>query len=80
MRVDGECLCHFLAARYFVGFGAGKGKIGYHVKLLDGNTGDLISEFDAYGTLAMGAFGGDISVAFDQCGKAIIRYIEDHRQ
>lgn len=64
------------AARYWVGFGAGKGKIGYHVKLYDGESNNQIAEFDAYGTISMGAFGGDIGVAYDQCANAIIEYIE----
>ncbi|MHA2054788.1 MAG: DUF4410 domain-containing protein [Candidatus Hodarchaeales archaeon] len=67
------------AARYLIGFGAGKGKIGYHVKLLDGNTNDLVAAFDAYGTLAMGVFGGDIGVAYDQCATAIIKYMQSNR-
>jgi len=68
------------ALRYFVGFGAGKGKIGYHVKLFDGETGDLAANFDAYGALVMGVFGGDIGNAMDECAEAIIRYIEDNRK
>lgn len=63
------------ALRYFVGFGAGKGKIGYHVKLFDGKTNDLISEFDAYGTMVGGFFGGDIKSAYEQCSNAIIKFI-----
>ena len=60
-------------------FGAGNGKIGYHVKLLDGETDDIIAEYDAYGTISAGIFGGGIGGAYDECANAIIRYIEDNR-
>jgi hypothetical protein len=69
------------ALRYFFGiFGAGKGKIGYRVKLLDGETDEPIAEYDAYGTLSLGMFGGDIGHAYDKCANAIIMYIEDCRK
>ena len=60
-------------------FGAGKGKVGYHVKLLDGETDNVISDFDAYGSISIGAFGGDIGNAYNKCAGAIIRYILDHQ-
>jgi len=65
------------ATRYLVGFGAGKGKVGYNVTLTDVSTGAVASRFEAYGTLAMGMFGGDIGTAYDQCCNAIIAYVED---
>jgi hypothetical protein len=67
------------AARYVVGFGAGKGKIGYHIVLTDAATSETMSSFDAYGTLSMGVFGGDISTAYDQCVKAVIAYLNDNK-
>ncbi len=67
------------AARYFVGFGAGKGRIGYHVTLKDAATSEVVGRLDAYGTLAMGAFGGDIGTAYDQCANAIIEYVKAKR-
>ena len=59
--------------------GAGNGKIGYHVKLLEGETDDTISEYDAYGTISVGIFGRGMGGAYDECANAIIRYIEDNR-
>jgi uncharacterized protein DUF4410 len=67
------------ATRYFVGFGAGKGRIGYHVKLRDAATSEVVGQLDAYGTLAMGVFGGDIGTAYDQCANAIIEYAKAKR-
>ncbi len=67
------------AARYFVGFGAGKGRIGYHVTLKDAATSEAVGQLDAYGTLAMGVFGGDIGTAYDQCANAIIEYVKAKR-
>lgn len=64
------------ALRYAVGFGAGKGRIGYHVYLKDANTDTTVAELDAYGTISLGVFGGDIGVAYDQCAKAVISYLE----
>ncbi len=63
------------AARYWGGFGAGKGKIGYHVKLVDTDTDETIAEFDAYGTVVGGMFGGDIGTAYDKAAGAIIKYM-----
>lgn len=65
------------ALRYFVGFGAGKGKIIYNVKLLDEQTNAVIGEFVAEGTLSMGIIGGDINVAYKKCAEAIINYLKE---
>ena len=82
LKIDSELFMFnpgLKAARYFVGFGAGKGAIGYHVKLIDVETSEVLSVFDAFGSVAMGMFGGDIGTSFDQCAGAIIKYIEANR-
>ncbi len=66
------------AKRFFIGFGAGKGEIAYHVKLIDGETGDLIGTFDSYGSIIMGLGGGDIRRTYRQCAKTIISFIEEN--
>jgi hypothetical protein len=66
------------ALRYWVGFGAGKGTIGYHIYLKDAATDELVAQFDAYGTIVMGIFGGDVGSAYDKSAQAIIRFLEDN--
>ncbi len=67
------------AARYFAGFGAGEGRIAYHVTLKDAATSEVVGQLDAYGTLTTGLFGGDIGTAYDQCANAIIEYVKAKR-
>jgi len=47
------------AARYFVGFGAGRSKIQARVRFTDGATGAVVFEDDVDGKVVMGTFGGD---------------------
>jgi hypothetical protein len=47
------------AARYFVGFGAGRSKIQAHVTFTDAQTQELLLEDDVDGKVVMGTFGGD---------------------
>jgi hypothetical protein len=47
------------AARYFVGFGAGRSKIQARVTFTDAKTHQLLLEDDVDGKVVMGAFGGD---------------------
>jgi len=46
------------AARYLIGFGAGRAKVKAHVKIAD-STGKVLLEKDVDGNLVMGAFGGN---------------------
>ncbi len=47
------------AARYMVGFGAGKTKVKAHVKILDKATNEVLFEDDVDGKVIMGVIGGE---------------------
>ena len=61
------------AARYFVGFGAGRTKIQAHVKFIDAATGAVVFEDDVDGKVVIGAFGGDSKGATRGLAKEIAK-------
>jgi hypothetical protein len=65
------------ALRYFVGFGAGKGKITVHAMFLD-ERGHEIAAVDGFGTVVMGAFGGSYDSALRECAYEITKYAKDN--
>jgi hypothetical protein len=65
------------ALRYFVGFGAGKGKIAVHATFLD-QKGQVIGAVDGFGTVVMGAFGGSYDSALRECAYEVARYATDN--
>lgn len=65
------------ALRYFVGFGAGKGKITIHATFLD-ERGREIAAVDGFGTVIMGVFGGSYDSALRECAYEITRYAKDN--
>lgn len=67
------------ALRQFVGFGAGKGRVGYRATLHDADTKQVLGEFFVYGTILGGNFGGGIDGAYDKCAREIIEFVEQAR-
>lgn len=65
------------ALRYFVGCGAGKGKIVVHATFHDDH-GHVLAEVDGYGNVIMGAFGGSYNSALRECAYEINRYAQDN--
>jgi len=65
------------ALRYFVGFGAGRGKSMTLVKLVDTNTKQQVADFKVEGGLTMGAFGGDSQGMLNETGETIFKQVED---
>jgi uncharacterized protein DUF4410 len=61
------------ALRYFVGFGAGKGKIAVQARFFD-ERGRELATVQSEGTIAMGAFGGSYDTALSECADAIAKY------
>jgi curli biogenesis system outer membrane secretion channel CsgG len=47
------------AARYLIGFGAGKTVVKAHIKLIDRATGEVLFEDDVDGKVVMGVIGGE---------------------
>ncbi len=66
------------AARYLVGFGAGKGRMGITTTLVDGDSGDVIGEANIYCSVSGGWGGGSFRKAYEFCGKATARLVLDH--
>lgn len=66
------------ALRYFVGFGAGRGKSMTLVKLVDTNTKQQIADFKVEGGLTMGAFGGDPQGMLNETGETIFKQVKDN--
>ena len=65
------------ALRYFVGMGAGKGKIMVHARFLD-QKGHEIATVDGNGTVVMGEFGGSYNSALRECAFEIGKYAKDN--
>ena len=66
------------ALRYFVGFGAGRGKSMTLVKLVDTNTKQQVADFKVEGGLTMGAFGGDSQGMLNETGETIFKQVKDN--
>jgi hypothetical protein len=61
------------AARYMIGFGAGKTKIVAHVKFIDIASGAVVFEKDVDGKVVMGLFGGDSKGATNGLAKEVVK-------
>jgi hypothetical protein len=61
------------AARYFVGFGAGRSKVKAHVKFTDSSTNEVLLEDDVDGNVVMGALGGESSGALRGLAKEVAK-------
>jgi len=61
------------AARYFIGFGAGKTKLMVDVKLTDAATGEVVFHQSVDGDVTWGLFGGDSDKAKGGVADEIIR-------
>lgn len=64
------------AARYFIGYGAGKAYTSLSCLFRSKNTGEIISEASFDGELSMGVFGGSVSEASEAMLSSIIDYIQ----
>jgi len=61
------------AARYLVGFGAGRAKVKAHVKFTDPATNEVLLEDDVDGNVVMGTFGGESSGALRGLAKEVAK-------
>lgn len=61
------------AARYFLGFGAGKGSLAVQAKFYDGSGNELAS-IQSEGEISAGVFGGSMDEAIDKCASEIATY------
>jgi len=66
------------AARYFIGFGAGKAVCTIRAKFINKATGAEVLETDFDGELSMGFFGGSADEAVDAVAKSFIEYFDDY--
>ena len=76
LRVSGEVTKYVKgsqAARYFIGFGAGKTKLMVDVKLTDAATGEVVFHQSVDGDVTWGLFGGDSDKAKGGVADEIIR-------
>lgn len=65
------------ALRYFVGFGAGNGKVVAHATFLD-EKNRVVGAVEAHGRIVSGMFGGSYDTALRNCTDEINRYAEEH--
>lgn len=65
------------AARYFIGFGAGTGRVVAEVSLLD-ESGSMIAKGSAFGTVSGGLFGGSFDAAGKQVADSVFNFIKDN--
>lgn len=68
------------AARYFVGFGAGKGRMDVLVTLVDTDSGSVVGSANVGCNVVGGLFGGSIQKAYDYCGTWAARFVLDHAE
>jgi len=76
VRIDGEVTKYSKgsrAARYLVGFGAGRTKLVAHVKVTDAQTGQLLFEQNVDGHVYGGFFGGKTDQAKGELASEIIK-------
>lgn len=64
------------AARYFVGFGAGRAKIKALVKFTDASTNEILLEDDVDGNVVMGTLGGESSGAMRGLAKEVAKVVK----
>ncbi|MFH1435849.1 MAG: DUF4410 domain-containing protein [Pseudomonadota bacterium] len=65
------------AKRYLAGYGAGTGRIAYVVRIIDGETKGTVAQFEAWGEVKAGAFGGSMSQAYKSVTSTIIGWLKE---
>jgi len=66
------------AARYFIGFGAGKAVCTIRATFINKETGTEVLKTDFDGELSMGFFGGSADEATNAVAKSFIEYFDDY--
>lgn len=66
------------AARYFIGFGAGKAVCTIRATFINKETGAEVLKTDFDGELSMGFFGGSADEATNAVAKSFIEYFDDY--
>ena len=61
------------ALRYFIGLGAGKGKMTAEIAFLDAQ-GKEVAKINVEGEISMGFFGGDFDMAISQAARQVADY------
>ena len=81
LRLEGEIIEYKAgnqAARYVIGFGAGKTKVVAHVKFIDSRTKEVIFEDNVDGKVIMGLLGGSSPGATRGLAKEVASKASDH--